>query len=106
MVDPDDIQAVIDQIVRQFQPIKVVLFGSYAYGNPSQDSDVDLLVVMKYEGRSALKSVEILNTTNPGFAIDLLVRSPEQVNQRLKLGDFFMKEIIEKGKILYEATYA
>jgi predicted nucleotidyltransferase len=106
MVDTDDIQAIIDQIVRYFHPKKVVLFGSYAYGVPSQDSDVDLLVVMDYEGGSALKSVEILNAVNPSFAIDLLVRTPEQVRQRIKLGDFFMKEIIDKGKVLYEATYA
>jgi predicted nucleotidyltransferase len=95
-----------DRIVQEFQPYKIVLFGSYAYGNPSPDSDVDILVIIPFEGKSAQKSAEILHKTNPHFPIDLLVRSPEQVNDRLAKGDFFLREILDKGEVLYESAHA
>lgn len=95
-----------DQIVRQFHPNKIILFGSYAYGKPTEDSDVDMLVIMPFEGKGVRKATEILLATDPRFPIDLLVRTPEQIRTRLKLGDFFIREITEKGKVLYEATHA
>ncbi len=94
------------QIAQQFHPHKVILFGSYAYGKPTVDSDVDMLVIMPFEGRGARKAIEILLATDPTFPIDLLVRTPEQVKERVELGDFFMREITEKGKVLYEAVDA
>jgi uncharacterized protein len=104
-----DAQAILDfcnQIKDQFEPIRIILFGSYAYGSVSPDSDVDILVVLPFQGKAALKSAEILNRTNPHFPVDLLVRTPEQVQARVQMGDFFMREIIEKGKIMYEAAYS
>jgi predicted nucleotidyltransferase len=92
------------QIARQFHPEKIILFGSYAYGKPTEDSDVDLLVVMPFEGKGAEKATEILLATDPRFPIDLIVRTPEQIRTRVKLGDFFLREITKKGKVLYEAT--
>jgi len=106
MVDSKSIQAFSNQIIAQYKPEKIILFGSYAYGNPGTDSDVDLLVIMEFDGKNAIKSAEILNTTNPKFPVDLIVRTPEQVRERLKLGDFYIKEIFEKGTVLYEAAYA
>ena len=91
------------QIAQQFNPHKIILFGSYAYGKPTADSDVDMLVIMPFEGRGVYKSAEIATTLRPDFPIDILVRTPEQVKQRLELGDFFIREITEKGKVLYEA---
>jgi len=94
------------QIARQFHPNKIILFGSYAYGTPHEDSDVDMLVIMPFEGKGAHKATEILLATDPDFPIDLLVRTPEQIRARIKLGDFFLREITEKGKVLYEAAHA
>lgn len=88
---------------REFNAEKVILFGSYAYGNPSPDSDVDLLVVMNFSGKGTRKSVEILERLDPRFGVDMLVRTPEQVKQRIEWNDFFMKEIVENGRVLYEA---
>ena len=90
----------------QFNPSKIILFGSYAHGKPTEDSDVDMLVVMKFKGRGARKASEILVATDPRFPIDLLVRTPAQIRTRLKLGDFFIREITQKGKVLYEASAA
>jgi len=92
-------------IGREFNAAKVILFGSFAYGNPSQGSDVDLLVIMEFKGKGAWKSLEIMDRLNPRFGVDLIVRTPEQVKQRLEWNDFFMKDIIEKGKVLYEADH-
>ena len=101
-----EISAFARQVARQFNPNKIILFGSYAYGKPTEDSDVDMLVVMKFKGRGARKASEILLATDPHFPIDLLVRTPAQIRTRLKLGDFFIREITQKGKVLYEASDA
>ena len=95
-----------NKIARQFHPNKIILFGSYAYGKPSEDSDVDLLVIMPFEGKGVHKATEILLATDPRFPIDLIVRTPEQIRTRIQLGDFFIREITQKGKILYEAAHA
>lgn len=106
MIERQTIHDFCQRVVEIFQPVKIILFGSYAYGKPSFDSDVDLLVILPFTGSSAQKSAEILNQIEPPFAIDLLVRTPEQIQERLELGDFFIQEITQKGEILYEATYA
>jgi predicted nucleotidyltransferase len=103
MIEIQKIYELCDQIVKHFQPTKIILFGSYAYGQPTEDSDVDMLIIMPFEGRGAHKSAEIATLTHPRFAVDLLVRTPEQVKTRLDLGDFFIREIVENGKVLYEA---
>ena len=83
MVDMDSIRALIERIVQKYHPERIILFGSYAYGTPTVDSDIDLLVVLPFEGKGARKAVEILDTVHPEFPVDLLVRTPEQVRQRL-----------------------
>lgn len=105
MIDENAIQALCDRIVEEFRPVKVVLFGSHAYGRPLADSDVDLLVILPFEGHPARKSLEILDRTEPRFAVDLLARTPQELQERLELGDFFLREVIEKGKVLYDAAH-
>lgn len=101
-----EIKELCSQIVREFQPDKVILFGSHAYGKPNADSDVDLLVVMPYVGSDARKAAEILVRLNATLPVDLLVRTAEQVRARIEMEDFFMREINERGKVLYEADNA
>ena len=95
-----------DQIAKQFHPNKIILFGSYADGKPTEDSDVDMLVIISFKGRNPEKATEIWMATKPTFPIDLMVRKPEEVKKRIAMGDFFLREITEKGKVLYEATGA
>lgn len=102
----NQIQRFSQEVVDKFQPEKIVLFGSYAYGEPSQDSDVDLLVVLPFEGHSALKATEIRLAVDRDFPLDLIVRTSQHIQQRLELGDFFIQEILHKSRILYEADYA
>lgn len=98
----NQIKRVAEQIAREFHPDKIILFGSHAYGRPGPDSDVDLLVIMRFRGRPVRQAIAILNKLNVLTPIDLLVRTPEQVQERLALGDQFMREIVERGKVMYE----
>ena len=100
------IKNLCQQIVENFNPQKIILFGSHAYGKPTADSDVDLLVVMQFEGRDSHKAVEILTRLKTDLPLDLLVRTSEQVRERIEMEDFFMREIAQRGKILYETNDA
>jgi predicted nucleotidyltransferase len=93
------------QIADKFHPEKIILFGSYAYGTPHEESDVDLLVIMPT--RNAIdQSIRICNAFEEyPFSLDLIVRTPRQIQVGLKADDcdWFLKEVMDKGKVLYEA---
>ena len=102
MVSQEDIQATCDDIVKEFSPLHVILFGSYAYGIPTEDSDVDMLVVMDIpESETRNQASKIRKHIKPQFSLDLLVRSPEEIAYRIFHNDWFISEIIHRGKILY-----
>jgi predicted nucleotidyltransferase len=89
------------EVAEKFQPEKIILFGSYAYGEPHADSDVDILVIMPC--RNGIdQACRIDRVTDPPFPLDLIVRSPKTMAWRLKEGDWFLREIVAKGKVLYE----
>jgi predicted nucleotidyltransferase len=96
----NQIKKLAEQIAREFQPDKIILFGSHAYGRPGPDSDVDLLVIMRFRGRPVRQAITILNKLNVLTPVDLLVRTPEQVQERLAMGDHVMLEILERGKVM------
>ena len=104
MVALGEIKNVLQKIVQTFRPERVVLFGSFARQTAGQDSDVDLLVVVPHAGSAAKYAAEIRQAVDFGFPCDLLVRSPQKVAERLRMGDPFIKEIFANGKILYEST--
>ena len=89
------------EVVERFDPQKIILFGSYAYGKPHADSDVDILVVMPARNEID-QAVRIDRVIDPMFPLDLIVSSPKNVAWRLKEGDSFLREIMTKGKVLYE----
>jgi predicted nucleotidyltransferase len=97
------IQHLVSQIVEHFHPIKIILFGSYASGYPRPESDVDLLVVMDTSLRPIQQAQLIRKQLDPSFGLDLLVYTPEVLSQRLEWGDIFLREIMAKGKVIYEA---
>lgn len=99
------LQEITDKIVRQFEPEKIILFGSYAWGNPSPDSDVDLFIIKKTDRSTREVAREIDNSLwGIVMPIDIVVYTPENVDRRLQLGDFFIKDILHKGKILYSSV--
>ena len=107
MVKRSQIRAFSKAVVQKFRPRKIVLFGSYAYGNPTEDSDVDLLVIMpRTYDRGERMSVRIRHAIPRDFPLDLLVRTPADLARRLGWKDPFICELLEKGKVLYEANDA
>ena len=98
---------ITQRIVEKFQPHKVVLFGSYTYGTPDLDSDVDLLVVMDSDEPMAQRSRRVTEVAKIRFLpMDVLVRTPAELEERLAMGDFFIAEILKKGKVLYCREFA
>ena len=108
MVTRRQINQLAKRIAEEFHPERIILFGSYAYGEPTEDSDVDLLVVMAVQGDVVEKAADVLSIAHEATAemlsVDILVRTPEQLAYRLSLNDFFLREIVEKGKVLFDAA--
>ncbi len=96
---------IIEKIKREYKPQRIILFGSYAYGNPTEDSDIDLLILKDTKKRRVDRFVRIKQIIyNPNYKIPVspLVYTPEELKERLKMGDDFLKEIIQNGVVLYE----
>ena len=96
----------IKRIVVELKPEKIILFGSYAYGNPTPDSDVDLLVIMETKARDVDRYIEVSSLLHPRqFPVDIIVKTPKEVNEAMiggKDNSFFIREIIKKGKVIYD----
>ena len=107
MVGRAAIKSFCRAVAKQFRPQAIILFGSYAYGHPTPDSDVDLLVIMpKTRERGERMSVRIRHAVPRNFPMDLLVRTPKEMARRLRWGDVFVREVMEKGQVMYEANDA
>ncbi len=105
MVSRDEIQQLADRIAGEFEPERIILFGSYAWGRPDADSDVDLLVLAQHEGKGWEYASRIRETLRPAFPLDIIVRTPAETEARIADGDPFLAEIIGHGSILYEACH-
>lgn len=93
----------VKRIVETLHPEKIILFGSYAYGNPTPDSDVDLLVVMRTENSDIERYLQVSRLIRPRpFAVDILVKTPKEIRQSIREGDFFIEEIYSQGRVVYE----
>lgn len=98
------IQKVCKQIVDRFRPQKVILFGSYAWGTPNYHSDIDLLVVMPYDGNELEKMAEVRGELDSAMPLDVLVKTPSQIENRIATDDQFVREIVERGTVLYDSS--
>ena len=102
MVAMDQVEALGREIARAFDPEKIILFGSYAYGTPGAHSDVDVLVIMPFEGHPFDKATEILDRVDPDFSADVVVRTPGDAARRYAECDPLIREAFDRGKVLYE----
>ena len=105
-VPAEAIEEVVRHIAAAFRPDRIVLVGSYAYGQPDPESDVDLMVVMDTDLRETAQAVRILPQVEHHFGLDLIVRTPGNLARRAALGDPFMIEVLERGKVVYERPHA
>jgi predicted nucleotidyltransferase len=96
----------VDQIARALDPERIILFGSYGYGAPTPDSDVDLLVIMETDATGPERSWAVSRLLLPRpFPVDILVKTPTEIQASLAAGDFFIREIVTKGAVLYERSH-
>ena len=93
---------IVQRLVESLHPEQIILFGSHAYGEPNEDSDVDLLVIMSHKGRNVDQALTIRKRINRSFPLDLIVKTPVETRQRLKMKDSFITTILEDGKVLYD----
>jgi predicted nucleotidyltransferase len=99
----EDIQGTVQQIVERFHPRKVILFGSYTQGIPTEDSDVDLLVVMETDEKPLHAAARISAAIDHPFSLDILVFRPSDLQASLERKGIFATEVVTKGIVLYEA---
>ena len=101
-VTQEIIDEIVCRLVTALDPEKIILFGSYAYGAPSDDSDIDLLVVMQTGARPVDRYVTVSRTVRPRpFPLDILVKTPDEITGALTKGDHFIQEIVNRGRVLY-----
>lgn len=99
------LEKITQKIVRMVQPEKIILFGSYASGNPTTDSDVDLFVIKDTDEDQREMEINLrVNLFPAGVPLDLLVYTPHEVAERLRLGDFFISHVMANGKLLYDRS--
>ena len=101
----EEIHNIVDQLIRLYKPEKVILFGSLAEGQIHQGTDIDLFIIKRDVPNLGVDRIRQLDSLiKYRLATDFIVYRPEELDRRLKLGDPFIKNILDKGKVLYEAA--
>jgi uncharacterized protein len=106
MVATEGIQNLVDEIARLARPERVILFGSHASGTAYEHSDVDLMIVMDYQGTAIDRAMEIWNAVRPAFPVDLILRRPGELEEEYRLFDPLARAAVDGGRILYERNRA
>lgn len=101
-MDPKkEVKKIVSQIVKHYKPEKIILFGSFAYGKPKENSDVDLAVIKKTKKRFIKRLFEICQYIDSWMGTDILVYTPEEWEEALEEENYFIREIAKKGKVVY-----
>ena len=105
MATKNMILEIADKIKQEYRPDKIILFGSYAYGHPDRDSDIDLLIIKDTPERPIDRRVTVTRIVSDPkrlTPLEAIVFTPEEIRERLKIGDQFLREALDKGEVLYE----
>ncbi len=103
-MDSKVINRIVDKIIKEYRPEKVILFGSYVYGEPTEDSDIDLLIIKNTDKRPIDRWVEVkrlLRGTADKLPVSPFVYTEKEIEERVSIKDFFIEEILKTGKVLY-----
>lgn len=93
----------IDQLIKNYKPEKIILFGSRAWGEPDDESDVDLLIIKITNTRRLNRREEALSNIERDVPVDVIILTPDEINYLVnEMRSEFIKEILQKGKVLYE----
>ncbi len=101
---PEIIREITQKIAAEYLPEKIILFGSHAYGQPHEHSDIDLLIIKETDKRPIDRWMEVkrmLRDRNRAVSVSPLVYTPAELSYRLSINDFFIRQVLEKGKVLY-----
>ncbi len=102
-VTEEALSIIVQRLVPALHPHKIIVFGSYIYGVPTPDSDVDLLVILDTEARPVDRYLSVSSLLRPRpFPLDILVKTPEEITRAVATGDPFIVEILTQGRVLYE----
>ncbi len=102
MISRKTITDIARKIAESLNPEKIILFGSYAWGKPDKDSDLDLFVIMESTERPIKRAASIRRLLMDGYVpMDILVRTPEELRDRINIGDPFIKKILRDGQVIY-----
>ncbi len=102
MIPKENITDIARKIAESFNPEKIILFGSYAWGKPDRDSDLDLFVVMESKERPIKRAASVRRVLKDRYVpMDILVRTPEELKHRMDIGDPFIKKILRDGQVIY-----
>jgi len=97
------IQKVVETIRDEYHPEKIILFGSRVWGDPDGDSDLDVLVIKESDQREVERIREVSWLLRPRpLPLDILVKTPQEIERRLAIGDDFMREIVTRGRVVYD----
>ncbi len=107
MITREIIAAITKKIAQSFNPEKIILFGSYAWGKPNRDSDLDLLIVMESKDRPIKRAISIKRVLRDLYVpMDILVRTPDELQNRIEIDDPFIKKILRDGQVVYARNSA
>lgn len=98
------IRDIVAKVVADYQPQKVILFGSYAYGRPDEDSDIDMLIVKDTQERPLDRRIRVSRLAfdwKRDIPFEPLVLTSDELARRLEMGDDFFSEIVDRGEVLY-----
>lgn len=104
MITKEEIKKVVGKIVENYKPEKIYLFGSFAWGKPTYDSDVDLFIIKETREARFKRNVKVRKIVKGELPVDVLVYTQKEAQERIKMGDFFIEDILSKGTILYESN--
>jgi uncharacterized protein len=110
MTNPEQRRAlkdVIERLIAEYRPLRVILYGSFASGEADADSDIDLLIVKETSARFLERWTEVLRIVSGlhrGIPVEPLVLTPAELERRVRAGDQFIAEVLARGQILYEAA--
>jgi len=98
----DELKRIVLKIKNNYNPEKIILFGSLAYGKIKKESDIDLLIIKETDKNPWARIEEVDRHIEHNIPIEVLVYTPEEIETRLRINDFFVRDIMKKGKVLYE----
>lgn len=100
-----EVQNIVEQLIRIYSPEKIILFGSLVRGEMKEGADIDLFIIKKDIPELGIDRIRQLDALiKYRLATDFIVYRPEEVKERIELGDPFIKSILKEGKVLYDAS--